>query len=834
MFEFRFSPVSFSPPAWHLACTLSSTTQPTKGKTVHRRRTAPALCALSLASCSGETILGPADGSGEDTFSSYEVVHFRNHRVDRVDLLLVVDNSPSMADKQRLLAHVVPELVRDLANPVCVDRHSGNPVGTVGTSEACGEHYPGTERAFEPVQDLHVGVITTSLGGFGADSCSPVPGGFWNPAQEDMAHLITRGIDEEGKSEQVSTDRGLGFLKWDPSGWGNPSGESDLDRLQTDFANLVRGAGQDGCGFEASLEAWYRFLVDPTPYERMVPVPCQPGDTEKGCRGPEGVDEVVLQQREDFLRADSAVVIVMLSDENDCSLATDPQSFLALQRYTAGGADFHVARGTDACASDPWDSDCKSCWEVDPAEYPECAAGWPNPGLDDPLNLRCFNQKRRFGADFLHPIRRYVDALTDSSLPDGTLSPLFCGAFRDASRTECATVSRGAHMVHLVGVVGVPWQDIAIDLGDLSAGFLPPERLSWTPDLFAPGHEPPGLPEGKTLWDVILGEVDENPGDDVDGDGWISTAERNPRYGTPLPTAEPLDPLMRESVDPRTGVHPATGAALVAPSENDPLAHPVNGSERTIPGRSDLQYACVFDLGELGAIDCSLPANAVACDCVDAPDNPLCWDGEAYGTTQLRGKAYPARRQLAVLKGLGTQGIVTSICPANTRDPGSLDFGYRPAMRAISNRLAPLLSGTCGGVELDIGSDGQVDCVVLETSRGASSGDEITCPPCESARSEPTVDLWRALRGEVIFTENGMQCACVLHQAEPGPELEACVQRLDGPFEDAWCYVDADQDPSHNPELTSGCPSGWRRKIRFVGNAPAEGALTFLACKKRG
>jgi hypothetical protein len=34
-----------------------------------------------------------------------------------------------------------------------------------------------------------------------------------------------------------------------------------------------------------------------------------------------------------------------------------------------------------------------------------------NPNLDPP-NLRCFEQKRRFGMDFLYPTERYVNALS--------------------------------------------------------------------------------------------------------------------------------------------------------------------------------------------------------------------------------------------------------------------------------------------------------------------------------------------------------------------------------------------------------------------------------------
>jgi len=32
---------------------------------------------------------------------------------------------------------------------------------------------------------------------------------------------------------------------------------------------MVLGAGQTGCGYESQLESWYRFLVDPDPYQSI-------------------------------------------------------------------------------------------------------------------------------------------------------------------------------------------------------------------------------------------------------------------------------------------------------------------------------------------------------------------------------------------------------------------------------------------------------------------------------------------------------------------------------------------------------------------------------------
>ncbi|HEY3236196.1 MAG TPA: hypothetical protein VGJ84_15875 [Polyangiaceae bacterium] len=35
---------------------------------------------------------------------------------------------------------------------------------------------------------------------------------------------------------------------------------------------------------------------------------------------------------------------------------------------------------------------------------------------DDPLNLRCWDQKRRFGLDLLYPVSRYVEGLSSTTL----------------------------------------------------------------------------------------------------------------------------------------------------------------------------------------------------------------------------------------------------------------------------------------------------------------------------------------------------------------------------------------------------------------------------------
>ncbi len=126
----------------------------------------------------------------------------------RVDLLLVVDDSPNTENFQSLLAATIPYLVGRFAQPACVNG-LGNVLATApaGTTP-CADG----QREFQPIEDVHIGVVSSSLGGHGADSCSPASD-TWNPTQNDAGHLLTRGPG----GMVVPTYQTLGFLAWDPS-----------------------------------------------------------------------------------------------------------------------------------------------------------------------------------------------------------------------------------------------------------------------------------------------------------------------------------------------------------------------------------------------------------------------------------------------------------------------------------------------------------------------------------------------------------------------------------------------------------------------------------------
>src|SRR5262249_14758303 len=139
----------------------------------------------------------------------------------------VVDDAFSMWAEQQLLASAVSDLVTGIVNPRCVDHATGQPAAMqpAGPLDACPA---GTARERKPVLDLHVGVISSALGGFGADACPQQPStscSSQNPS-DDHGHLLTRG-DACG-STTVPTYQGRGFLAFDPQQQLSPPGEGSL------------------------------------------------------------------------------------------------------------------------------------------------------------------------------------------------------------------------------------------------------------------------------------------------------------------------------------------------------------------------------------------------------------------------------------------------------------------------------------------------------------------------------------------------------------------------------------------------------------------------------
>ena len=692
---------------------------------------------------------------------------YQSNKIDKIDLLFVIDNSISMADKQKVLAEAVPDLVKRLVQPNCLNEKGKETDNVVDTNGKCPD---GHKPEFTPVADIHIGIVSSSLGSMGQLICDD-PAKSSTIGLNDKGHLLARKAD----GTALTTWNNKGFLAWDPGHKKTPRGADDVDVMSAVFKDMVTGVGQTGCGYEMTLEAWRRFLVDPDPYEKAN----VNGLFSSGI----GTDTELLNQRKDFLRSDSLVAIIMLSDENDCSLSysrTPTQSFLYFDG-TPEGLRQHLKDDTND---------------------------------KDHANLRCFNQGGRYKeplGDQLFPISRYVDSLTKTMVPvdydskEEVINPLFCSNPSD-DRKSCKEPTRDPSLIFLAGIVGVPWQDIARDPKDLNKGYRTGSELGLTPAQYAERKltAPNGLQPGQTLWDVILGPTNK---DDHSIQG------------------EPLDPFMIESVNKRTGKNPITGDDLEA-ARNE-----INRNEWDITDKGDLQYSCIFELPELPPC-----TNEAECDCADskkvAGGNPLC-NGEKV---QARAKAYPGRRQLAVLKGVQDQAIVASVCPSQLIDDkaGRRDYGYRAAVRAIIDRLKGALQGECWKKRVTINKNAKpneapVACVVIEATKDDGSG----CPPCQEkdGREDLNKTQTAAIESDSTFKARGLKCACVIKPVV-GDALRSCVQDESPPPDvKGWCYVDPEQDPSHNAALVSGCPERERRMMRFAGkDIPKSNATTYLQC----
>ena len=179
---------------------------------------------------------------------------------------------------------------------------------------------------------------------------------------------------------------------------------------------MVGGTGVFGCGIESQLESWYRFLIQPDPYGSIGTTMDSNGNKHGTWSG---VDQTILQERADFLRPDSLVLIVVLSDENDSEIDVRSISGLGVNWITAG---FDPPNATSACASDPNNSACQSCAQgTNGKTDSNCMSKPVYTALNDwgyDLNLRHVHMKAKYGIEPQFPMGRYVNGLTSKTVPD--------------------------------------------------------------------------------------------------------------------------------------------------------------------------------------------------------------------------------------------------------------------------------------------------------------------------------------------------------------------------------------------------------------------------------
>jgi hypothetical protein len=714
------------------------------------------MTSLVLVVTGGSTIAGCLDRPvvpGEPTTKTNFTTQVAQAAVDKLDILFSIDNSASMGDKQAYLEAAIPDLINRLITPNCVDDtdptivkgpSTTQPDGTAGCSA-----YPQSQPEFPAVHDMHIGIVSSSLGprlgdkqpsdGSGGE-CSAaatitINGATLNNHYDDQAHLLTRSSDPSIPISGTPTEVPLadmaanaGFLAWyPPSNHGSPpNGVTPVTtgaQLQTDFADLIAGVHEYGCGIESQLENWYRFLVQPDPYASL--------DLVNNKAAWIGVDTTILKQRHDFLRPDSLVAIIVLTDENDSEI--DVRS-IGGQGYLFMSTKFYPPHGTSQC-SNPADPNCTTQGANDKSPY-NSPLDW---GYD--LNLRHVHMKAKYGLDPQFPIGRYVNGLTQPAVPnrDGEYPPNaanYSGAVPDGK----GNVTGNANCTNPLFAASLP------DGSGLSGNIATATNVSQS-DANTLCNLPKSTQRSKNLiFYAIIGGVPNqllhfDPKSAANSlltqQDWTRILGSNPdTYDY-----SGIDPHMVESYQPRSAT---PGYTLLAGETNPAPAaggntDPWNGREwnTNVGAHLDLnvdrEYACIFKLTT--PRDCSksgtppvytVPANGFACDCSSTgltPDqlSPVCDPGNP--NSQIYAKAYPTIRELNLANKLGSQGIVSSICPIDVQDNAAGTdplYGYRPAVASIVNRLKNALTNQCLPQTLVADNQGQVPCLILATLPSAT------------------------------------------------------------------------------------------------------------------
>jgi hypothetical protein len=215
-----------------------------------------ALAFLALAGCTSSRTVGQPNLSVRN--DSIQLV-----RRDQVDILFMIDNSPSMAPKQAQLRSNFPELVTRIQN-----------LATNGAAAS-----------------FHIGIIDSDLGAgpytLNQGQCHPGGnGGRLHTAADPGAANVPDAC------AAFHLDPIEPFITYESATGATNLGSVDLATAFT----CLSAVGEGGCGFEHQLESVDRALTDPT--------------INAG-----------------FLRNGALLVVVLLTDEDDCSAPPDSTLF---------------------------------------------------------------------------------------------------------------------------------------------------------------------------------------------------------------------------------------------------------------------------------------------------------------------------------------------------------------------------------------------------------------------------------------------------------------------------------------------------------------------------
>jgi hypothetical protein len=201
--------------------------------------------------------LAPPVESPKTTVTQETSVRVEQSVKNKVDLLFMVDNSPSMAPKQNELRLRFPQLIKALDGFAA----QGNPAS------------------------YHIGVVTSDLGAgpFTLNQGQCHPGGDGAKLQVAPAANAT---NVPANCAGFSLSGGVRYIDYNQlAGTNNIMGVPDVPSA----FQCMSAVGEGGCGFEHQMESPYRALHDQ------------------------------IAENAGFLRSDAILAVVFVTDEDDCS-----------------------------------------------------------------------------------------------------------------------------------------------------------------------------------------------------------------------------------------------------------------------------------------------------------------------------------------------------------------------------------------------------------------------------------------------------------------------------------------------------------------------------------
>jgi hypothetical protein len=242
--------------------------------------------------------------------------------VDKVDILFVVDNSGSMSEEQKKLSAVLPTMVKVLT--------TGNKNGMASPA--------GMKPEFPPVQSLHIGVVSSDMGVNGAPAQKSCGGLSFIPTEmntQTTNMFLNKPLGDDGQLQTSTAVAVAGiFAASQPGGPvsavvpGDPAcqgitfppgerfinftaGMTNPDETALKFSCIAK-LGKNGCGLEQHLESMLKALTPPDSPIKFTSNTNGNG-TAIAANGVSGVNAK-------FLREDAILAVVIVADEDDCSI----------------------------------------------------------------------------------------------------------------------------------------------------------------------------------------------------------------------------------------------------------------------------------------------------------------------------------------------------------------------------------------------------------------------------------------------------------------------------------------------------------------------------------